>query len=165
MSREPTKRNASGAELRARYRSLPRVSEQMQAWSAMLADELRTWLDVRERPMFGLIAFYRRNQIFAALPKTRAVASPSSFIFRLPKNSPARESKVEADPRIDTSGEPLWLPFELTADTDVRGALSWLRTAYEEATGTSEKRTAATERGKKRPASPQRRGGRRSSKK
>ena len=137
------------SELRARYRGLPQVSEEMQAWSGMLADELRTWPEVRERPMFGLVAFYRGASVFAALPKTRGVNSPNSFIFKLAAGSPERRSRVEAEARIDTSGNPLWLPFELSAETDMRGALAWLRTAYEEAKDKHAKAASKTRSAKK----------------
>jgi len=37
--------------------TLPRTTDEMQQWSAMLGSELRGWPNVTTRPMFGLLGF------------------------------------------------------------------------------------------------------------
>lgn len=98
----------------------------------MLMDELRTWPDVTERAMFGMQAFYRGRNIFAALPKSRAVGQ-SSFIFKLEPVSAKLHTRLQADPRIDMSEGHRWFPFELAEESDIRPALEWLQLAYENA--------------------------------
>src|SRR5258708_17367197 len=62
---------------------LLRISEEMRQWSAMLEQDLREWPRVTSLPMFGLIGFYRDGVIFAALPRTRALVTPHSFIVKV----------------------------------------------------------------------------------
>src|SRR5437868_3513685 len=38
---------------------LPKITEEMKAWSAALGAEVTTWPGVTTRPMFGLTAVYR----------------------------------------------------------------------------------------------------------
>ncbi|HKE32379.1 MAG TPA: hypothetical protein VKD65_11690, partial [Candidatus Angelobacter sp.] len=54
------------------------VSEEMKQWSTMLGKELSSWPAVRSRRMFGMLAFYRSNKIFAVLPRTKAFETPNS---------------------------------------------------------------------------------------
>ncbi|HTE87927.1 MAG TPA: hypothetical protein VK639_03135, partial [Terriglobales bacterium] len=67
---------------RARPR-LPKITEEMKAWSAALGTEVMTWPGVTTRPMFGLTAVYRARRIFAALPRTRCMDVPNSIAFKL----------------------------------------------------------------------------------
>jgi hypothetical protein len=67
---------------------LEKVTEEMKAWSAMLAGEVAGWPGVNSRPMFGLTALYRNDVIFAVLPKTRGMESGNSLAFRIPETSP-----------------------------------------------------------------------------
>jgi hypothetical protein len=108
------------------------ASPAVQAWSAMLADEVRTWPGVTERSMFGLIAFYRAKKMFAALPKSKTIGL-NSFIFKLQPVTPAHKAKLEADRRIDTSDPVRWIAFELEEEADLHAALAWLQVAYEHA--------------------------------
>ena len=62
--------------------SLPRTSDEMKQWSAMLGHELRGWPHITTKPMFGLMGFYRKKAIFAALPATRGIGAPNSIIFK-----------------------------------------------------------------------------------
>jgi hypothetical protein len=107
------------------------VSQEMKHWAAMLGGELESWPNVTTRPMFGFIAFYRGKNIFAALPKTRAMGSPHSFIFRLPEDSPLK-ARAKKDPRMGSSemARARWLTFELQSEADLRDALTWLDRAY-----------------------------------
>jgi hypothetical protein len=108
----------------------------MQQWSAMLEKEVCGWPRVRSRPMFGLISFYRDNVIFAALPRTRALSTPDSFIFKFDPMPPALLRRARRDRRISSEKESpdvTWYSFELGGADDMRDALWWLNRAYEAA--------------------------------
>ena len=112
------------------------VSEEMKQWSAMLGDELRSWPQVKSRPMFGFLCFYRRNKIFGALPVTRGVNSPNSFMFRIKPMPPDLLNRAIEDQRIDTENRvpsTKWYVFEVSSAEDLRDALWWLEQAYQRA--------------------------------
>ena len=73
--------------------------------------------------------------MFAALPRTRLMATPTSLIFKLycPPASLCR--RLEADDRIAPfhNGKARWFTFELSSDSDLHAALDWLGLAYEAA--------------------------------
>lgn len=109
---------------------LYRPSEEVQAWAGMLGAELATWPRVRAKPMFGLVSFYRGKKIFAALPRTRALTSPHSIIFKFHTESAAtRKARRE----LQAYPAAKWLSFELRAPEDVGKALDWLDLAYRSA--------------------------------
>lgn len=116
---------------------MPPISEEMKQWSAMLGKELSGWPQVTSRPMFGMLGFYRRRKIFAALPVSRAIGSPNSIIFRfdpMPANLQQRalkESRITTDSK--TPGGRRWFSFEIGLTADLRDALWWLSQAYERA--------------------------------
>lgn len=101
---------------------LPKASEEMNRWAAFLAAELESWPQVTAKPMFGLLGFYRRKVIFAALPRTRALETPNSVSFKL--TQPRPRSKQNAAPGAD------WSSFEIVADADLCQALHLLDEAY-----------------------------------
>jgi hypothetical protein len=73
--------------------------------------------------MFGLVAFYRGRHIFAALPRSRAVETPNSFLVKLPG--------VESERVRKASGPGAgWVTFTMEAPTDITEALRWLERAY-----------------------------------
>jgi hypothetical protein len=112
------------------------VDEEMRALSAMLEKEVMDWPDVSERPMFGYHGLYRDGVIFAALPRSRAMKSPRSILFKLASMSPAILESAKRDSRVDTlSGEPGpgWLIFEMDGGSAIKSALGWLERAYEAA--------------------------------
>jgi hypothetical protein len=83
--------------------------------------------------MFGLTAFYRKNRIFAALPRTRCMDLPNSIALKLEAPSPRIIERARGDPHMhaaDTQRE-CWFSYELYSDSDLRLALEWLSTAYE----------------------------------
>jgi hypothetical protein len=129
-SRAPGKQKA--APLRPR---LPAISEQMKAWAAALAADLESWPRVSTRPMFGLTAWYRRDRIFAVLPKTRGMDSPNSLAFKLPWASTRLLARIRKEPRIGFTEmrKACWFTFELSCDADLHDALEWLGRAYEAA--------------------------------
>ena len=107
------------------------ASEEMKHWAALLGGEVETWPDVSTRPMFGFVSYYRGKQIFAALPKTRTMGSPNSFIFKVGEGSPLK-AKARSDPRIDSAdlAKARWLTFAISSEGDLRDALRWLDRAY-----------------------------------
>lgn len=106
---------------------LYRPSEELKAWAAMLAAEVASWPGVRSRPMFGLVGFYRGSKIFAALPRTRALTSPHSIIFKFHTESAATR---RARRRLQPYPAGGWASFELRSPEDLNGALEWLDLAY-----------------------------------
>jgi len=114
---------------------LPKVSDEMKAWSAALADEIATWPNVRSRPMFGFSAYYRGDRIFCVLPRTRGMETPNSLAFKLESIRPATLAQAKRDPRIQKAdfAKGTWFGFELSADADLRDALKWLLCAHQTA--------------------------------
>src|ERR1700675_1104832 len=113
---------------------LPHIAEDMKQWSAMLGQELSTWPHVSSRPMFGLLAFYRRAKIFAGLPVTRGLKTSNSIIFKIQPMPPDLLRRAMDDPRVDTESRipgAKWYSFELSSAEDLRDALWWLNQAYE----------------------------------
>lgn len=114
---------------------LPRISEEMKAWSAALLAEVTTWPSVKTKSFFGLHALYRGSRIFGLLPRTRAIETDSSIAFKLEKTSPQFRRKLDADSRIHSTKMQThrWHALVLESERDLRDALAWLETAYEKA--------------------------------
>lgn len=114
---------------------LPKASESMRAFAAMLGRELEDWPAVTTKPMFGFTAYYRAGKIFAALPKTRALLKGDAFMFKLPEPSSAQRGKLEHDARIlpTEMKDAKWFAMEVLQEKDLRDALLWLNRAYEAA--------------------------------
>jgi hypothetical protein len=132
----PTRPSVEAKSTASSRPKLPRISEEMRQWSAMLEQELRGWPRVTSRPMFGLIGFYRHGVIFAALPRTRALDSPNSFIVKFDPMPPKLLRRARKDPRMASerkSPAARWYSFELNSADDLRDALWWLNRAYGEA--------------------------------
>ena len=87
---------------------LPPISEGMKRISALLCGEILQWPNIRERPMFGLRAFYRGSVVFAMLPKTRSIERPMAIAYKV--------------------GE--WRLFDLKGERDIGKALTCLDEAY-----------------------------------
>src|SRR5437899_11721041 len=79
---------------------MPPISEEMKQSSAMLRQELSGWPQVTSRPMFGMLGFYRRKKIFAALPVSRAIETPNSFIFKFSHMPPDLKQPALKEPRF-----------------------------------------------------------------
>jgi hypothetical protein len=107
----------------------------MKEWTAALASDLESWPQLSTRPMFGLSAWYRKDKIFAVLPKTRGMDSPNSLAFKLPSASARLLGRIRKDSRIAFTEmqKARWFTFELRCDADLRDALEWLGRAYEAA--------------------------------
>lgn len=119
---------------------LPVVSGEMKAWSAALGAEATGWPQVSMRSFFGLNALYRKEKIFALLPRTRAMGSPNTLAFKFETLPPKTRSRLEDDPRVGTTEmrAARWQTFELSSASDLHDALDWLAQAYE-AAGKGEK--------------------------
>ena len=78
--------------------------------------------------------FYRGKTIFAAVPKTKALGSPNSVIFKLPKESKWRDEAAK-DARIQSESMEThkWLQFEIRKESDLRDALVWFERAFQSA--------------------------------
>lgn len=112
---------------------LVKASEQMKAWAAALAAEMEAWPHVTTKAMFGMTGIYRKNKIFAALPRTRAFGSTTSVAFKVEGSGEKLLTKLKKDPHVtDTIMRTTrWLTYELESDEDLRSALNWLNKAYE----------------------------------
>ena len=120
---------------RAARPNLPAVSEEMKVWSAALATEISDWPQVATRIFFGFTALYRKDKIFAALPRTRGMETANSLAFKLEAPVPAVRTRLEKDPRIGSTQmqKARWFTFEISYDVDLHDALDWLGRAYEAA--------------------------------
>jgi len=112
---------------------LIRISEQMRQWCALLENELLGWPLVEARPMFGMLAFYRKGKIFAAVPRTRSPERSNAVIFKLQGAPPKVVEEALNHPQVTTKVMPNagWIAFELDSLDDVREALRWFSQAYE----------------------------------
>jgi TfoX N-terminal domain len=119
-----------------KWPKLLRISEELRQWTGMLEHEVSSWPRVTSRPMFGLVSFYHNGIIFAALPRTRALSTPDSFIFKFDPMPPDLLRRAIKDPRISSERQTpgvKWYSFELDSVADIRDALWWLNRAYEAA--------------------------------
>jgi hypothetical protein len=121
---------------------LPRVSEEMKAWSAALAAEGESWPLVSTRAFFGFTALYRGDRIFALLPCTRAMETPNALVFKLESPSARISALLRQDPRIGSTQmrKVRWFTFEISCNADLRAVIEWLDRAYE-AAGTPRKQS------------------------
>lgn len=104
-----------------------KISDEMKEWCGLLGAELVTWPGVRIKPMFGLVSYYRGGKIFAALPRTRAVNSPESIIFKFHRENPETR---RARKQLQEYEALKWLAFEIPSADGLRQALRWLDLAY-----------------------------------
>jgi hypothetical protein len=128
------RKSATGNPATRERPKFPVISEEMQHWSAML--EAESWPAVTCKRMFGFRFLYRRKAVFAALPYSRGLFTPSSLLLKF-NPMPAglfqqarKEPRLDAGPRMSGKG---WFCFELFSDADLRDAIWWLNQAYEEA--------------------------------
>ncbi len=133
---KPKKKFAKVKSKRSKMPKFYPIDDQMKELSAMLEKEISDWPGVSRRPMFGYQGLYRDGQIFAALPRSRAMKSPTSIMIKFASASPAVLESVKKDSRVATvsgmSGGG-WFFFELDDASATKGALGWLGRAYEAA--------------------------------
>ena len=115
--------------------ALPAISEEMKAWSAALTDEVADWPHVSARSFFGFTALYRKDTMFAALPRTRGMGAANSLVFKLEFQPSAVAARLKRDPRIGSMQmqKARWFTFEISSDADRHNGLGWLGMAYEAA--------------------------------
>jgi hypothetical protein len=90
----------------------------MRRLSALLGKELLRWPDVKEKPMFGMRAFYRKDAVFALLPAARTMDRPNSIAYKLAdKDHTTREGKK-------------WRLFDIENEAGLTEALQVLDEAY-----------------------------------
>jgi hypothetical protein len=110
------------------------LDDEMKELSAMLEGEVSGWPGISKKNMFGYQGLYRNGEIFAALPRSRAMKSPRSLMLKFANASPTILNSLERDSRVDTvSGmsSARWFFFELEEASAMKDALSWLSRAYE----------------------------------
>lgn len=143
-----SERDREGAAVKDRTRRdsrMPAASDEMKRIAAMIEDEVAAWPDLSVRPMFGMSGLYRGKKIFAALPRTRSVGTPNSFIFRFDPMPPALVRRAKAEERIHFSQPGArWYSFEVTSAEDLKDALWWLSQAYEATPLSAEGRRSRT---------------------
>ena len=133
------KKTAEPASLkpRAKRAAMPKffaVDEEMKHRARLLEAEVVTWPGVALKPMFGMVAFFRKKSIFAAVPRTRTLRSPQSIILKLHRVPAGLSEKIKAEPRIaERAPGPGagWHAFELRSGEDMKDALWWLNQAYD----------------------------------
>ena len=133
---KPARKPARGAAKRRERPKFPVISEEMQHWAAMLEGEVGSWPGVTCKRMFGFRFLYRRKSVFAALPYSRGLFTPSSIILKFNPMPPALLKHAQSEPRMDTNTRVPgkgWFSFELNSERDLRDALFWLNHAYETA--------------------------------
>jgi hypothetical protein len=114
---------------------LPAISEQMKAWCAALAAETVNWPQVKQRVFFGFTALYRKDTMFAVLPRTRCMETANSLAFRIDTPTANVRVRLRKDPRIGAAEikKARWFSCELSSDADLHDAVDWLGQAYESA--------------------------------
>jgi hypothetical protein len=115
---------------------LARISDDMKYLCSMLGEELTAWPNVTTKSMFGMQAFYRNKEVFAALPATRAIGDPNAIIFKMKKMSASQSDRATHDARLCTGTKikaQRWHSFDVHSEDDLRDALWWLGQAYETA--------------------------------
>ncbi len=114
---------------------LPPVSEEMKAWSSALASEVGTWSQVTTKSFFGFTALYRKDFMFAALPRTRSLEKTDAIAVRLEVRSAAIRQRLETDTRVTSAPmeSDRWFAFHLSSDSDLHDALDWIGQAYQAA--------------------------------
>jgi|SRR5271169_3670234 len=112
---------------------LPVVSEQMKAWSAALTGEISGWPQVATRSFFGFTALYRKDKIFALLPRTRGMQTANSLAFKIERPTPAVRARLENNARVGSTRmqKARWFTFELSSDADLHEGIEWLSRAYQ----------------------------------
>jgi hypothetical protein len=114
-------------------RKMVRTSEEVQRWSALLAEEMVSWPNVRSKPMFGFYAYYRGDALFTILPRTRGFDSGSLLILKFNPMPEELSQRARGDARLDTSTRVPgkgWFTFELASEEDLRDALWWIQQAF-----------------------------------
>src|SRR5712692_11919223 len=123
---KPKKKAAKTKSQRPKMPKFFPIDDEMKELSAMLEKEISDWPGVSKRPMFGYQGLYRDGAIFAALPRSRAMKSPKSIMFKIAVVTPAILESAKKDSRVDTISRipgAGWFFFELDETSATRSAL------------------------------------------
>lgn len=114
---------------------LPPVSQEMEAWAAALAIELRDWPQVTQKVFFGFTALYRGKTIFGLIPRTRSIFKGNAIAFRISAPNPANLELLAKDQRVAAFNKDRvrWFAFELSSGADLHDALGYLGRAFDAA--------------------------------
>ena len=82
---------------------LPAISEEMKAWSAALGAEIADWPNVTTKPFFGFTALYLRDKLFGLLPRTRAMGTANSLVFKFETPAPQVLARLRVDSRVGST--------------------------------------------------------------
>lgn len=109
----------------------------------MMESELLSWPGVEARPMFGMLGFYRKGKIFAAVPHGRNPGNTDSVLVKLYGASEKLANQALNSPKAITTAMPKagWICMAMDSVDDVREMLRWFSEAYELAPGTKKKAT------------------------
>lgn len=115
------------------------VSDEMKEWAEHLDRELSSWPEVTRQPMFGMIVFYRRGTIFAALPRTKSFEPGNAVAFKLydPVNGLSDDPRIVKPEKVEG-----WIVFVLKSSKDLNGALKWFDVAYRQCVKKQVKRSS-----------------------
>lgn len=113
----------------------PAISEEMKAWSTALVTETADWPHISQRSFFGFTALYRREKIFALLPRSRNIETANTIAFKLESPALAVRKQLTDDGRIGSFQQEnaRWFTFLISSNTDLHDALDWLGRAYDAA--------------------------------
>ena len=105
----------------------------MRQWCALMESELLSWPQVKAKPMFGMVGFYRKGKIFAAIPKHRTVGNTDAVLVKLQGASEKVEAAALNHPKAITTSMPKagWICMAMDSIDDVRDMLDWFSQAYE----------------------------------
>jgi hypothetical protein len=106
----------------------PAISDEMKAWSTALTTETADWPQISQRSFFGFTALYRREKIFALLPRSRNLENANTIAFKLESPSAAVQKQLSNDGRIGSFQQEnaRWFTFLISSDADLHDALDWL---------------------------------------
>jgi hypothetical protein len=133
---KPKKKAAKPKSKRPQMPKFFPIDDEMKELSAMLEKEVSDWPGISMKPMFGYQGLYRDGKIFAALPRSRAMKSSRSIMFKIASISPAIQDSAKKDSRVDIFSRvpgPGWFMFEMDEASAMQGALGWLGRAYDAA--------------------------------
>jgi hypothetical protein len=71
-----------------------------------------------------MTALYRGNAIFGVLPRTRAMDTPYSVSFKIPRRTPTLSKKLNAPRILNAENDAArWISFELQSGDDLPNAI------------------------------------------
>jgi hypothetical protein len=115
--------------IKLKHPTFPKVSDDMRRRSTLLADEMKTWPNIRIGSMFGMTSVYRGKAIFALLPDKRGLEFPNAIAVK-------RDSLGKVPGKTE---KHKWQSIFIESDNDLSAALKQLEEAYRKAKTASSK--------------------------